>query len=103
MERLEFWREFNLCWEYLGQKQKDITEKALRTRQQPSDILSAETIYHLVDELVGLCDQVEQYGLVDYEMGVWEEQIVNVFSQCLDLLPANGGSQTSTRPNTSAP
>ena len=43
----------------------------------------------MIDELVKLCDEIEPHGLVDYEMGVWEEQIVNVFMQCLDLLPAS--------------
>ncbi|KIX10614.1 uncharacterized protein Z518_01698 [Rhinocladiella mackenziei CBS 650.93] len=86
-ERIGLWREFNLCWEALGQKQKDITEEALRTRRQPADVLSADTIKSLVDELVSLCDQLEQYGLVDFEMGIWEEQIVHIFTVCLDLLP----------------
>lgn len=27
-------------------------------------------------ELIQLCDQLEQYGLVDYQMGVWEEEIL---------------------------
>lgn len=39
-----------------------------------------------MDKLIQLCDQIEKYGLVDYELGIWEEQIVGVFTQCLDLL-----------------
>lgn len=27
------------------------------------------------DELVRLCDGIERHGLVDYQYGVWEEQI----------------------------
>lgn len=27
-------------------------------------------------ELIQLCDQVEQHGLVDYQMGIWEEEIL---------------------------
>lgn len=49
-------------------------------------------MHKMVDELVSLCDQIEQHGLVDYDLGVWEEQIVNIFSECLDLLPAEGGA-----------
>jgi len=30
---------------------------------------------------------MEGYGLVDYELGVWEEQIVDIFIKCLNLLP----------------
>ncbi|KIW57422.1 hypothetical protein PV05_05972 [Exophiala xenobiotica] len=89
-ERIELWTELNLCWEALGQKQKEITEEALRTTRLPADILSGETIAHLVDELVNLCDQLEQYGLVDFELGIWEEQITHIFTVCLDLLPRSG-------------
>ncbi|KAK5467995.1 hypothetical protein LTS15_000968 [Exophiala xenobiotica] len=89
-ERIELWTELNLCWEALAQKQKEITEEALRTTRLPADILSGETITHLVDELVSLCDQLEQYGLVDFELGIWEEQITHIFTVCLDLLPRSG-------------
>lgn len=27
-------------------------------------------------ELINICDQLEPYGLVDYEIGVWEEEIL---------------------------
>jgi len=86
-ERIQLWRELNHAWEALGQKQKTITENALRTRQQPPDYLSATNIQDLVEKLVQLCDQIEKYGLVDYEMGIWEEQIIDIFIECLDLLP----------------
>lgn len=89
-ERLLLWRRLNLCWEALGQKQKDITEHTFQTGRQPADILSAETIKRLVDELVSFADQLEAYGLVDYEMGIAEEQICHIFTVCLDLLPRNG-------------
>lgn len=28
-------------------------------------------------ELIQLCDQLEQHGLVDYQMGIWEEEILS--------------------------
>jgi hypothetical protein len=28
-------------------------------------------------DLVRLCDNVERHGLVDYQYGVWEEQIID--------------------------
>ncbi|EXJ79709.1 hypothetical protein A1O3_07992 [Capronia epimyces CBS 606.96] len=88
-DRLALWREFNLAWEALGQKQKDMTEEALRTATPPTDLLSADAITSLLDDLVDLCDQLEQYALVDYEMGIWEEQITHIFMVCLDLLSRN--------------
>jgi hypothetical protein len=27
--------------------------------------------------LIQLCDQLEQHGLVDYQMGIWEEEILS--------------------------
>jgi hypothetical protein len=86
-ERIDFWQSFNLSWEALGQKQREITEAALRTRSRPPDMLTSEKITNMVHELIGMCDQLEQYGLVDFEMGIWEEQIVHIFTVCLDLLP----------------
>lgn len=86
-QRLVLWRELNHAWEALGLKQKTVTETAVRTRQQPADYLSANAIQNLVEKLIQLCDQIEKFGLVDYEMGIWEEQIVDIFVQCLNLLP----------------
>lgn len=63
-------------------------------------MLSADTMHRIIDELLTLCDQLEQYGLVDYEMGVAEEQITHIFTVCLDLLQRpEFGSQS--RPPTS--
>lgn len=98
-QRILFWRELNHAWEGLGLKQKSITEDALRSGRQPFDILSAAAITSLIDHLVQQCDQLEKYGLVDYEMGIWEEQITSIFIQCLDLLPPrdSGGSDSGIR------
>ena len=79
-------QNFNICWLALGQKQKDLTEEAIRYRMFNFNFLPAETIQAMVDELIRLCDSIEQYGLVDYDRGVWEEEITSIFSQCLDLL-----------------
>lgn len=34
-----------------------------------------EGLKKMGDELVRLCDGIERHGLVDYQYGVWEEQI----------------------------
>ena len=93
-DRLELWTELNLCWEALGQKRKELTEESLRTRRS-GNMLSSENMTDLVDELISFCNHLEQYGLVDFEMGIWEEQIIHIFSVCLDLLP-RGGSTSQT-------
>lgn len=83
--------DFNICWLALGQKQKDLTEDAILYRISDSNILPVETIQAMVDELIRLCDSIEQWGLVDYDRGVWEEEITSIFIQCLDLLEAEQG------------
>lgn len=55
----------------------------------------------MVDELLSLCDQLEQYGLVDYEIGVAEEQITHIFAVCLELVKRDdtrGSSQMTAQP-----
>lgn len=52
---------------------------------------------NLVDELIAFCDTLEPYGLVDFEMGIWEEQITHIFTICLDLLPRSETTAQSTR------
>ena len=49
------------------------------TGQPPTpdqSVLSKAALRRLGDELTRLCDGLEKSGLVDYEMGVWEEEII---------------------------
>ncbi|KUL81403.1 hypothetical protein ZTR_09772 [Talaromyces verruculosus] len=34
--------------------------------------------------LIKVCDGIERHGLVDYEMGVWEEEILDLIARCID-------------------
>lgn len=34
------------------------------------------------NELIRLCDGIERHGLVDYQYGVWEDQITAGMSTC---------------------
>ncbi len=43
----------------------------------PRSILQLETLERMGAELVRLCDSMEKHGLVDYQMGVWEEEILS--------------------------
>lgn len=49
------------------------TNQALR---EPRSIMDVPTLERLCKELVTLCDSVERHGLVDYQMGVSEEEIM---------------------------
>ena len=56
-----------------------MTEDMIRMAQQPREprsIMSSQSLEHLMRQLIRLCDEVEQHGLVDYQMGVAEEEIV---------------------------
>lgn len=46
--------------------------------------MNLETLLGLSSELVRLCDGVEKHGLVDYQMGVAEDEIVD--SKSLPLI-----------------
>lgn len=104
------WNEFNTCWLAVLQRQKDDTQQMMETGQPPvppQNLLQATLLERMAEALVSLCDGLEKYGLVDYEMGVWEEEIMSsearrftvsrktglipgaVLTQCLDLLESD--------------
>ncbi|KAL8953240.1 MAG: hypothetical protein Q9222_000893 [Ikaeria aurantiellina] len=79
-ERLKLWNEFNTCWLAVLQRQKDETQRVLDTGQPPpppQTLLRAEFLETMAETLVQLCDGLEKFGLVDYQMGVWEEEIMS--------------------------
>ncbi|OJD23072.1 hypothetical protein ACJ73_05577 [Blastomyces percursus] len=105
-DRLKLWNEFNTCWLAVCQKQKDMTQEVLESRSgaTPHNLLTEDILNKMGRELVRLCDQMEEHGLVDYQMGVWEEEILSILGQCLDLLEGNENNPTigsSTKTSTS--
>jgi hypothetical protein len=115
-ERLKLWNEFNNCWLVALQRQKEMTLDA-RAKGLPGGrpappltLMEPDLMESMGKEIVRLCDIMEKFGLVDYEMGVWEEDIISrtsflgrgdltaaVLTECLDLLeeaqPAGGPVQ----------
>ncbi|KAJ6024587.1 hypothetical protein N7540_005384 [Penicillium herquei] len=107
-DRLELWKEFNICWLAVCQKQKDLTQDYITTGHTPvqSNLLSRDRMEVMGKDLIRLCDQLEQHGLVDYQMGIWEEEILCVLGQCLDLMqskPELHHMQAVPEPATAAP
>lgn len=49
---------------------------SLGQRIPNTSLLSSDLMSNMGAELIKLCDQLEQYGLVDYQMGIWEEEIL---------------------------
>jgi hypothetical protein len=74
----QLWEDFNICWLSLCQKQKDLTEAILGAGQAlPTSLLSAEAMENMGQAIIRFCDTVEPHGLVDYQMGIWEEEILD--------------------------
>lgn len=118
-ERLKLWEELNNCWLVTLQKQVDMTTEAVQNGQRiqhPQSIMSSDALSKMGDDLVRLCDAMEKHGLVDYQLGVWEESIVEreysgifgtrwdicadntVLSRCLDKLEAHDRTFGATHP-----
>ncbi|KAF2395951.1 hypothetical protein EJ06DRAFT_484305 [Trichodelitschia bisporula] len=107
-ERLKLWADFNRCWLVALQRQREMTIAMLDSGGQrphpPESLMEAEQMETMGKELVRLCDMMEKHGLVDYQMGVWEEEIITFLGKCLDLLDeystqtsANGQATSSRR------
>ncbi|KAK5163486.1 uncharacterized protein LTR77_010668 [Saxophila tyrrhenica] len=99
-DRLRLWEEFNRAWLVALQRQFDMTEEMVQTSYQPREpqsLMSAASLTRLGDELARLCDSVEKHGLVDYQLGVAEDEIMDLLIRCLisleptDPLYAQGG------------
>lgn len=45
--------------------------------QANTSLLTTELMEDLGRGLIQLCDKLEQHGLVDYQMGIWEEEILS--------------------------
>jgi hypothetical protein len=104
-DRTRLWNEFNTCWLSVLNRQKEILRDYLATGQRPQapqELLKEEFLERMGREIVRLCDNMERHGLVDYQMGVWEEEIIDAIQDCLDLLDRCGTRPQPKVTNTSA-
>ncbi|KAJ5570264.1 uncharacterized protein N7459_009694 [Penicillium hispanicum] len=90
-DRLRLWNDFNLCWLAVCQRQKGLIQDMVVSGHPPAQasLISRDRMESMGKDLIQLCDQLEQHGLVDYQIGIWEEEILSVLSQCLDLMESN--------------
>ena len=89
-DRIKLWNEFNLCWLAVLQRQKDNTQKMIETGQNvrpPESVLEEEYLERMGREIVRFCDSLERHGLVDYQMGVWEEEIISSKAKLAVMTP----------------
>lgn len=78
-QRLKMWKDFNLCWLAFMQKLKDNLDGVVQSGglpPHPQSIVTPAFLDKMADKLIAWADSVEKYGLVDYETGVWEEEIL---------------------------
>ncbi|KAJ1995249.1 hypothetical protein GGI25_002263 [Coemansia spiralis] len=78
--RDNFWRALNQCWLVALQN-----VSAARSDQ---DRLREEHIVHLQESVVQWGNKLDQYGLVDYEMGFWESDILDSLETILKSIRA---------------
>jgi hypothetical protein len=74
-DRIRLWGEFNTAWLSIFQKQKDMLESGQRI-QAPQSLISQDFIHKMAGDLIRMCDGIEKHGLIDYQYGVEEEQII---------------------------
>ncbi|KAJ1789067.1 hypothetical protein LPJ59_005415, partial [Coemansia sp. RSA 2399] len=67
--RDNFWRALNQCWLVALQN--------VSAARADEDRLREEHILHLKESVVQWGNKLDQYGLVDYEMGFWESDIID--------------------------
>lgn len=87
-EKREQLSNFNNCFMAALQKQKDLL-KARQSGQQlnPSHhLIDERRLSDMGDRIVSLCNGVEKHGMVDYELGIWEEEIISMLTDCLNLM-----------------
>lgn len=48
--------------------------------QHPQSLMSQEFINKMAKDLIRMCDAIEKHGLIDYQYGVAEEQIIQGMS-----------------------
>lgn len=80
--RLKLWTDFNRCWLSLLQRQREFSESELESSQSQSmranrTCIKRDYLEKMGNDLTELCNNIEKWGLVDYEMGVWEEEIID--------------------------
>lgn len=88
-DRVRLWDEFNRAWMTVLQRQHDLTQDMVQTGRsvhESQSVMSSQHLDMLGRELVRMCDNVEKHGLVDYQMGVAEEEIMDLVLRCLAIL-----------------
>ncbi|KAI8324306.1 hypothetical protein GQ54DRAFT_316292 [Martensiomyces pterosporus] len=96
--RGSFWRALNHCWLVALQN--------VSAARSDEDRLREEHIVHLQKSVVHWGDALDKFGLVDYEMGFWEADIMDSLDTILRSIrkeQAGDGSTVPPMPRQSMP
>ncbi|CAP73867.1 uncharacterized protein PODANS_2_12220 [Podospora anserina S mat+] len=93
-ERIKLWNDFNYAWLGMFQRQKEMIESGQQLQRSQS-LVPQEELEKMAKELIKYCDNIERHGLVDYQYGVWEEQIIEILGECVDLYESANASGSS--------
>jgi len=74
-DRIRLWGEFNTAWLAIFQKQIDLVNDS--TPRNHPNLMPLELINKMANDLIRMCDSIDSHGLVDYQYGVAEEQILD--------------------------
>ncbi|KAI0503350.1 hypothetical protein F5B22DRAFT_552259 [Xylaria bambusicola] len=99
-DRVKLWRDFNHAWLSLLQKQRDMVESG-QALQRGQSLVGEEYLRKMGQDIIRLCNGIERHGLVDYECGVWEEHIIDILGQCLDVYENSRNEASSSVSNPS--
>ncbi|EEA19284.1 hypothetical protein PMAA_000840 [Talaromyces marneffei ATCC 18224] len=73
---------------FLGENSKPL--KSTRNNRR----LSVAEMEAMGEFLIKFCDGIARHGLVDYEMGVWEEEILDLIARCIDKHQAENAADS---------
>lgn len=72
---MKLWNDLNHAWLALGQRQIDMMQPSQQLERWQR-LLSKNTIVEMGNEIVRLSDGLERHALVDYQYGLWEDEII---------------------------
>lgn len=84
--RIKLWKDFNHCWLALLQAQKEMSSNAGRSSVQSQNLIHGKMLKRMGDEIVATCDHFKDFNLVDYELGIWEEEIIDSEYSTLEFM-----------------
>ncbi|OAL31083.1 hypothetical protein AYO20_08414 [Fonsecaea nubica] len=86
---MDLWGNLNLSWLVLLQRQRDLMDAKMGKCPKGVDpgagnpqILSLKDLEKLINDLAKSIDPLENMGLVDYQRGIWEEEIIDMALKC---------------------